>query len=114
LVEKASRAPDLVVILPLSDDWKCHKCGDQGDMLIMEKPGPSCLKCAGLDDLAFLGAGDALLTRRARAKSARHAGVVRFSKTPKRYERQGVLVEATALKDAEAEIAAERSKSSRI
>src|SRR6266516_7090649 len=27
LVEKASRAPELVVIQPLNDTWKCHRCG---------------------------------------------------------------------------------------
>jgi len=69
LAEKASRAPELVVIVPLNDEWKCHRCGGSGDLLIMEKPGPSCLRCAGLDDLEFLPAGDALLTRRVKAKS---------------------------------------------
>jgi hypothetical protein len=34
-----------------------------------------------------LSAGDALLTRRVKAKSARHAVVVRFSKSRRRYER---------------------------
>jgi hypothetical protein len=97
LVEKASRAPELVVIQPLNDTWKCHRCGGTGDLLIMEPPGPSCLRCAGLDDLEFLGAGNALLTRRVRAKSPRHAVVVRFSKTRGRYERQGLLVEPHAL-----------------
>src|SRR5712691_13124698 len=27
LVERASRAPELVVIQPLNDTWKCHRCG---------------------------------------------------------------------------------------
>jgi len=97
LVEKASRAPELVVIQPLNDTWKCHRCGGTGDLLIMESPGPACLRCAGLDDLQFLSAGDALLTRRAKAKSPRHVVVVRFSKTRRRYERQGLLVEPHAL-----------------
>jgi hypothetical protein len=47
---------------------------------MMENPGPACLRCVGLDDLEFLSAGDALLTRRVEAKSARRAVVVRFSK----------------------------------
>jgi hypothetical protein len=81
LVERASRAPELLVIQPLNDTWKCHCCSGTGDLLIMESPGPACLRCAGLDDLEFLSAGDALLTRRVKAKSARHAVVVRFSKT---------------------------------
>ena len=42
-----------------------------GDLLMMEDPGPACLRCVGLDDLEYLPAGDALLTRRAKASSAR-------------------------------------------
>jgi hypothetical protein len=99
LSEKASRAPELVVIQPLNTEWKCHRCGGTGDLLIMENPGPACLRCTGLDDLEFLSAGDALLTRRVKAKSPRHAVVVRFSKTRRRYERQGLLVEPQALDD---------------
>ena len=97
LAEKASRAPELVVIVPLNNEWKCHRCGGTGDLLIMEGPGPACLRCAGLDDLEFLPAGDALLTRRVKAKSPRYAVVVRFSRRRRRYERQGLLVEPQAL-----------------
>ena len=99
LAETASRAPELVVIQPLNTKWICHRCGGTGDMLMMETPGPACLRCVGLDDLAYLPAGDALLTRRAKSKSARHAVVVRFSKTRRRYERRGLLVEPQALAD---------------
>lgn len=109
LMEKASRPPDLVVILPLKDDWKCHRCGGTGDFLIMENPGPACLRCAGLDDLEYLPAGDALLTRRAKAKSKRSAVVVRFSRTRGRYERRGLLVEAGVLEAVRRELDAERS-----
>ena len=105
LREKASRPPELVVIQPLNREWACHRCGGTGDLLIMEDAGPACLRCAGLADLEFLPAGDALLTRRARAKSARFAVVVRFSRTRGRYERRGLLVEAQALAAAEAEVA---------
>lgn len=108
LVEQANRPPELVVIQPRNRDWTCHRCGGSGEMLIMEGPGPLCLTCAGLDDLEFLGRGDALLTRRAKAKSARHAVVVRFSRTRKQYERQGLLVEPAALAAAEQEVAARR------
>ncbi len=100
LAEKASRAPELVVVQPLNTEWKCHRCGGAGDLLVMEDPGPACLRCVGLDDLEYLPAGDALLTRRARARSARYAVVVRFSRTRGRYERQGLLVEPPALADA--------------
>ena len=104
LAEKASRAPELVAIVPLHDTWKCHRCGGTDDLLVMEKSGPACLRCAGLGDLEFLPAGDALLTRRAKAKSLRHAVVVRFSRRRRRYERQGLLVEPQALAEARREI----------
>jgi hypothetical protein len=71
----------------------------------MENPGPACLRCVGLDNLEFLAAGDALLTRRVRAKSPRHAVVVRFSRSRRRYERQGLLVEPQALAQAQRELA---------
>jgi hypothetical protein len=100
LAEKTSRAPDLVVVKPLNNEWTCHRCGKSGDLLMMENPGPACLACIGLDDLEFLPAGDALLTRRAKASSARSAVVVRFSRTRRRYERQGLLVEPAALEEA--------------
>jgi hypothetical protein len=109
LTEKANRAPDLVVIQPSKDAWTCHRCGGSGDLLIMENPGPACLRCTGLDDLEFLPAGDVLLTRRAKARSARSAVVVRFSRSRGRYERQGLLVERQALADVQREIEARQS-----
>jgi hypothetical protein len=106
LIEKAGRPSELVVIQPLNNEWACHRCGGSGDLLVMENGGPACLKCVGLDDLEFLGAGDALLTRRAKAKSARVAVVVRFSRCRKRYQRQGLLVEPQALAAVEGELPA--------
>jgi hypothetical protein len=89
-----------VVIQPLNSEWACHRCGGTGDLMMMETPGPVCLRCVGLDDLEYLPAGDAMLTRRAKAKSTRYAVVVRFSRTRRRYERLGLLVEPSALADA--------------
>jgi hypothetical protein len=105
LKEKASRPPELVVIQPLNREWACHRCAGTGDLLMMEPPGPACLSCAGLGDLEFVPAGDALLTRRAKTKSARFAVVVRFSRARGRYERRGLLVEGPALAEAEREVA---------
>jgi hypothetical protein len=67
----------------------------------MEGDGPLCLTCADMDHLVFLTAGDAALTRRAKKASTLSAVVVRFSRTRKRYERQGLLVEEAALEQAE-------------
>jgi hypothetical protein len=97
VVAQRSKAPDLLVIQPLHQDWTCHESGGSGDLLMMEGPGPICLTCADLDHLAFLPAGDATLTRRAKKASMLSAVVVRFSRTRKRYERQGILVEQRPL-----------------
>ncbi|WP_127125458.1 DUF2293 domain-containing protein [Georgenia sp. SYP-B2076] len=101
LQEKASRPPDLVIISPLGD-WTCAGCGGTGDLLLMEDDAPLCLVCADLEHLTYLPAGDAMLTRRARKASRLSAVVVRFSRSRRRYERQGVLVEERALVEAEA------------
>jgi hypothetical protein len=106
LVERQSKAPDLVVISALND-WTCSACSGTGDLLIMEGPGPLCLGCADLDHLVFLPAGDAALTRRAKKASGLSAVVVRFSRTRQRYERQGLLVEEGALARAEEECLAD-------
>ncbi len=91
---------DLVVILPLKD-WTCAGCGGTGDFLKMEDPGPLCLTCADLDHLIFLPSGDAALTRRAKQASQLSAVAVRWSRSRKRYERQGILAEETAIEQAE-------------
>jgi hypothetical protein len=75
---------------------------------MMENPGPACLRCVGLDDLEFLPAGDALLSRRVKAKSTRCAVVVRFSRSRRRYERQGLLVDPQALADVQRGLVARR------
>ena len=106
LAERQSRLPDLVVISPVND-WTCTTCGGTGDLLLMEGPGPLCLRCADMDHLVFLPAGDAGLTRRAKHASRLSAVVVRFSRARKRYERQGILVEETALERAERECLAD-------
>jgi hypothetical protein len=90
----------LVVIQPIRD-WSCAECGGSGDLLRMEDVGPLCLSCADLDHLVFLPAGDTALTRRATKASSLSAVVVRWSRSRKRYERQGVLVEDHALALAE-------------
>jgi hypothetical protein len=56
-----------------------------------------------MDHLLFLPAGDATLSRRAKRASRLSAVVVRFSRSRKRYERQGILVEEEALERAESE-----------
>jgi len=105
LQEKLDRAPQPVVFQVIRDS-RCSECGvelEQGSLLLMEAEQPLCLTCARLDNLEFLPSGDTALTRRATKYSGRTAVVVRFSRSRKRYERQGVLVERAALEKAERE-----------
>jgi hypothetical protein len=60
-----------------------------------------------MDHLLFLPTGDAALTRRARKYSTLSAVVLKWSRARKRYERQGLLVEAQALDLAEKECLAD-------
>jgi hypothetical protein len=100
VAERHSRPPDLVVVQPVKE-WTCTQCGGTGDFLIMEGDGPLCLTCAEMDHLIFLPAGNATLSRRARKASRLSAVVVRWSRSRRRYERQGLLVETAALEQAE-------------
>jgi hypothetical protein len=107
-VRENPRVRDDIVVVDAIRPWSCARCGaSDRALLTMHDDGPLCLTCAGLDDLEYLPRGDAAVTRRARRHSERSAVVVRFSRARKRYERQGVLVEAAALERAEAESAAD-------
>lgn len=100
-----------------SRESKCDECGQNlgSHAWITLHPRPDdsrtpkalCLVCADLDHLVFLPSGDATLTRRARKHSVLSAVVLKWSRTRKRYERQGLLVENEALEQAEQECAAD-------
>lgn len=75
--------------------------------MLAGEQGALCLSCADLDHLLFLPAGDAALTRRSRKYSTLSAVVLQWSRARKRYERQGLLVEAEALERAEQECLAD-------
>jgi hypothetical protein len=61
------------------------------------------MKCSGMDKLFYVPAGSAKLTRGVKKYSSRYAVVVQFSRTRKRYERQGILAEKEAVERAERE-----------
>lgn len=108
LTEKLQRLPDLVVFEMVNEAGKCKECGielRQGDYLFKENNRLLCLACADLDHLVFLPAGDTALTRRARKYSPLAAVVVRFNRSRKRYERQGLLVTMAAIARAREECA---------
>jgi hypothetical protein len=94
-----------------SGESTCAECGEDlgrhAWITLTRNKGALCLACADLDHLIFLPAGDAALTRRARKYSTLAAVVLRWSRARKRYERQGLLVEAEALEKAEQECLAD-------
>ncbi len=95
-----------IVVFRVRRDAICRECGDDlwgGRLLRREGDGVLCLACADLEWLEFLPRGDTALTRRARKYSTLQAVVVEWSRSRKRYERQGVLVEPAALLKAEEE-----------
>lgn len=95
----------------------CDECGEdlgrKAWILLVEDKGALCLACADLDHLLFLPAGDAALTRRSRKHSTLCAVVLKWSRARKRYERQGLLVEAEALERAEQECLADEDARAR-
>jgi len=100
---------DLLVFSILRES-RCSECNKElwkGDFLFKEGERGLCMNCADLDELVYLPSGDAVLTRRARKYSPLWAVVVRFSRTRKRYERQGILVSEAALDQAEEECLAD-------
>jgi hypothetical protein len=88
-------------------DVTCGECGEalgrHAWITLDRERGALCLACADLDHLIFLPAGDAALTRRAKKHSTLTAVVLEWSHARERYERQGLLVEETALAQAEQE-----------
>ena len=101
---------DLKVFIT-TGEASCSECGEdlgrKAWITLVEDKGALCLACADLDHLLFLPAGDAALTRRSRKHSTLCAVVLRWSRARKRYERQGLLVEAEALERAEEECLAD-------
>ena len=102
---------DFIKVFISFGDSRCAECGeplDEGVFIVLRKDRvPICLACADLDHLVYLPAGSTALTRRAAQCSTLSAVVLKFSKARKRNERQGVLVEQSALEKAEQECMAD-------
>ena len=101
---------DLQVFIT-TGEASCSECGEdlgrRAWITLVEEKGALCLSCADLDHLLFLPAGDAALTRRSRKYSGLVAVVLKWSRARKRYERQGLMVQAEALERAEQECLAD-------
>jgi hypothetical protein len=96
---------------------KCVKCGDDlgwGAWTVpLSERRVLCLECSELDQLEFLPAGDAALSRRVKKYSTLWAVVLKKNRSRRRVERQGLLVERTALELAESECLADADLRSR-
>ncbi len=107
--EKLQALPDTQVFTTF-EKRRCADCKgaiDVDDLVLLDGNDAVCLVCADLDDLVFLPAGDVALTRRAKAKSSKSAVVFTFNRRRKRNERQGLLVEQSALDAATASLPAD-------
>lgn len=101
----AEDEPDRV--FRLRGETKCAQCRQwqaEGALAMVRSGVVRCLRCAGLDGLELLPAGDPLLTRLAREYSARWAIAFRFSYSVDRYQREGLLLEPAAIARAKTEL----------
>jgi hypothetical protein len=89
----------------------CDECrenlGSSAWIMLAGERGALCLACADMEHLVFLPSGDAAVTRRARKHSTLSAVVLKWNRTRKQYQRQGLLVETAALEQAENECLAD-------
>lgn len=104
------QAADLKVFIT-NRDSTCDECGEnlghKAWITLDRDKGALCLACADLDHLVFLPPGNTALTRRAHQYATLSAVVLKWSRSRNRYERQGLLVEETALEKAEKECLAD-------
>ncbi len=95
-----------IVVFMVRRDTKCSECGRElfhGSLLRMEQEQPLGMECADLGHLEYLPRGDVAVTRRASKYTRLRAVVVEWSRSRKRYERQGILAEPEAIRRAEEE-----------
>jgi hypothetical protein len=106
-----------ILVFLVRNDTKCAECGKElfrGSMITLTRDkGALCLECADLDHLEYLPSGDAALTRRTSKHSRLKAVVLQWSRSRKRYERQGILAEAEAIQQAEVECLADAGQRER-
>ena len=90
----------------------CDECkealGKHAWITLNQEKGAFCLSCSDMDHLVFLPSGSAALTRRSKKYSTLSVVILKWSKSRKRYERQGLLVEEEALSKAEDECLADQ------
>lgn len=108
---EATKTSDEILVFISTRDATCGECRSKlyksAWITLAGEKGPICLSCADLDHLVFLPAGNVALTRRSKKYSTLSAVVLQWSRSRKRNERQGLLVEEAALEKAELECLAD-------
>lgn len=103
---RTAAGKDDILVFITRHDGACAECGEafaNGAFIRVEEGRTLCLGCADLDHLVYLPRGDTALTRRASKYSPLRALVLLWSRSRKRYERQGILVAGDAIERAQAE-----------
>jgi hypothetical protein len=111
-----AKAEEIKVFI-IRRDTTCGDCGTElgkGNFISLDRnKGALCMSCSDMDHLWFLPSGDAALTRRSKKHSSLNAVVLQWSRTRKRYERQGILAEEAAINQAEEECLADKEQRER-
>ncbi|NOX88994.1 MAG: DUF2293 domain-containing protein, partial [Calditrichaeota bacterium] len=117
-MEKRSKDKTEIVVFICLGDFTCFECEEnlgRGAFITLDKnKNALCLSCSDLHHLVFLPSGNTALTRRSKKHSTLYAVVLKWSRSRKRYERQGILVEEEALEKAERECLADAEIRERI
>ena len=116
-MSSTEKREDIVVFILRRASSICGECARElhkGSFIRLQgEKGALCLECADLDHLEFLPRGDAAITRRSTKYSTLWAVVVEWSRSRKRYERQGILAEPDAIDRALAESEADSEERAR-
>ena len=103
--------PKPETLYALSKPSRCYGCDQKQELdaivNLKKKANETevyCLDCSDLSAYGFLGKGNAKLTRLSKKYSANHFVIVKWSQLWKTYERQGILVETSALEKARSEL----------
>jgi len=103
--------PDTPVVFDIVRPSVCSVCGDElgsGCMIMVRGDNAICAECGEFDHLRYLPGGNRRVTLRATKHSRAVLVVVRWSRSRKRYERQGILAEKEAIEQAQEECLAEK------
>lgn len=106
--------PDTPVVFDIVRPSVCSVCGDElgsGCMIMVRDGKAICAECGEFDHLRYLPSGNRAVTLRATKYSRAVLVVVRWSRSRKRYERQGILAEKEAIEQAQEECLTEKDLS---